>query len=82
MFGLGNLKVKQLHNPKNITCFFIDINSIRNKFDSFCNLISLFVDIFSVAEAKVNNFFPNAQLLIPSFIQNFAWILVEVAQDY
>ena len=77
MFGLGNLKVKQLHNPKNITCFFININSIRNKFDRFCNLISLFVDIFSVAEAKVNNFF-----LIPRFIQNFAWILVEVAQDY
>ena len=61
---LKNLRMK---NPKDIICSYININSIRNKFDNLCDLISKNVDILSVAETKLNPSFPNSQFLIPGF---------------
>ena len=63
---LINLRIK---NPKNIIFFYININSIRNKFDNLCDLISKNVDIISVAETKLDPSFPNSQCLIPSFYE-------------
>ena len=45
-----NLRIK---NSKNIIFSYIIINSIRNKFDNLCDLISKNVDILSVAETKL-----------------------------
>ena len=61
---LKNLRIK---NPKNIVFSYININSIRNKFDNLCDLISKNVDILSVAETKLDPSFPNSQFLIPGF---------------
>ena len=63
---LINLRIK---NPKNIIFFYININSIRNKFDNLCDLISKNVDILSVAETKLDLSFPNSQCLIPGFYE-------------
>ena len=56
---LRNLRMK---NPKNIIFSCININSIRNKFDNVCDLISKDVDILSVAETKLelDPSFPNS----------------------
>ena len=56
-----------MKNPKNIIFSYISINSIRNKFDNLCDLISKNVDILSVAETKLDASFPNSQFLIPGF---------------
>ena len=56
-----------MKNPKNIIFSYIDINSIRNKFDNLCDLISKNVNILSVAETKLDVSFPNSQFLIPGF---------------
>ena len=61
---LRNLRMK---NPKNIIFSYININSIRNKFDNLCDLISKNVDILSVAETKLDSSFRNSQFLIPGF---------------
>ena len=61
---LENFRIK---NPKNIILPCIKINSIRNKFDNNCDFISKNVDIFSVAETKLDLPFPNSQFLIPGF---------------
>ena len=37
------------------------VNSIQNKFDNLCDLISKNVDIPSVAETKLDLSFPNPQ---------------------
>ena len=54
---LGNLRIK---NTKNIIFFYIDINSIWNKFDNLCDLISKNVDILTLAETKLDPSFPNS----------------------
>ena len=61
---LRNLSIK---NPKNIIFSYITINSIRNKFDDLCDLLSKNVDILSVAEIKLDPLFHNSQFLIPGF---------------
>ena len=69
MSGLDSLKVVHLQNSKNITFSYININSIRNKFDSLCSLISSHVDVLSITETKLDHSFPNTELLILNFHQ-------------
>ena len=56
-----------MKNPKNIIFSYININSIRSKFDNLCDLISKNVDILSVAETKLDPSSPNSQFLTPGF---------------
>ena len=64
MSHLGNLRSK---NPKNIIFSYININSIRNKFENLCDMVGKNVDILSIAETKLDSLFPNAQFLLPAF---------------
>ena len=64
-------KAVRLQNPKNIILSYINMNSIRNKFDSPCRLISLHVDTLSTAETRLDYSCLNVQFLIPSFHQPF-----------
>ena len=61
---LGNLRSK---NPKNIIFSYININSIRNKFENLCDIVGNNVDVLSIAETKLDSSFPNAQFLLPGF---------------
>ena len=56
-----------MKSPQNIIFSYININSIRNKFDNLCDLISKNVDILSVGETKLDPSFPNSQFLISGF---------------
>ena len=56
-----------MKNSKNIIFSYININYIRNKFDTLCDLISKNEDILSVTETKLDPSFPNLQFLIPGF---------------
>ena len=64
MSHLGNLRSK---NPKNIIFSYININSIRNKFENLCDILGNNVDVLSIAETKLDSSFPNAQFLLPDF---------------
>ena len=64
MSHLGNLRSK---NPKNIIFSYININSIRNKFENLCDMVGNNVDVLSIAETKLDSSFPNAQFLLPAF---------------
>ena len=45
----------------------MNINSIRNKFDSVRTAIVNYVDIFIAAETKINESFPTDQFAIDGF---------------
>ena len=45
----------------------MNINSIRNKFDSVRVALVDYVDIFIAAETKINESFPTAQFAIDDF---------------
>ena len=45
----------------------MNINSIRNKFDSVRAALVDYVDIFIAAETKINKSFPTAQFAIDGF---------------
>ena len=49
---MRNLRMKY---PKNVIISYININSIRNKFDSFSQIIRGIVDILIIAETKLDS---------------------------
>ena len=55
------VKNYKFENPKNITISHLSINSLRNKFISFEDLIKSKLDIFLVSEMKIDHSFPNQQ---------------------
>ena len=63
MSHLGSLKSK---NPENIIFSYININSIRNRFENL-DIVGNNVDVFSIPETKLDSSFPNAQFLLPAF---------------
>ena len=64
MSHLSNLRSK---NPKNIIFSYININSLRNKFENLCDIVGNNVDALSIAETKLDSSFPIAQFLLPGF---------------
>ena len=58
---LEKLKELRLDNPKNLTFSYLNINSVRNKFDSLQEIVMGKVDTLIVAETKIDASFPTAQ---------------------
>ena len=42
------------NNPSNLNFAYLNINSVRNKFEKLKEIINLNVDIFAIAEAKLD----------------------------
>ena len=61
------LRLNRSKYSKNIIFSYLNINSIRNKFDSVRAAIVNYVDIFIAAETKINESFPTAQFAIDGF---------------
>ena len=59
--SLEKLMELRLNNPNNLTFSYININSVRNKFDSLQEIVMGKVDILVVAETKIDASFPTAQ---------------------
>ena len=66
---LRNLRSK---NAGNIILYYLNINSIPNKFENICELVADNIDILCIAETKLDPSFPNSQFLIPGF-HNYWW---------
>ena len=50
---------------------YLNINSIRNKFSSIPHLIDNNLDIFAIAETKLDSSFPESQFLLPGMRKPF-----------
>ena len=61
------LRLNRSKYSKNIALSYLNINPIRNKFDSVRVAIVNYVDIFIEAETKINESFPTAQFAIDGF---------------
>ena len=61
------LRLNRSKYSKNIIFSYLNINSIRNKFDSVRAAITNYVDILIAAETKINESFPTAQFAIDGF---------------
>ena len=59
--------MKRLKYSKNIIFSYLNINSIRNEFDSVRAAIVNYVDILIAAETKINESFPTSQFAIDGF---------------
>ena len=65
--NIDKLKELRLHNPKNTLFVYLNINSIRNKFQNLCSLLADKVDTVTIAETKLDGSFPTNQFIIKSF---------------
>ena len=54
------LKQFRLNNPKNLILTHLNINSLRNKFETIKIIIEDSFDIFLISETKNDNSFPNS----------------------
>ena len=64
---LDKIKSLRIHNYDNIIFAYLNINSIRNKFDNLKSIINENVDILCIAETKIDESFPTAQFIIPGY---------------
>ena len=65
--SLKDLHRLRIKHPKNVIVSYININSIRNKFENFINFIDKEVDVLVFAETKLDSNFSKAQFQIPGF---------------
>ena len=65
------LKNLRLKNVNRSICAQLNINSLRNKFDSLINIISNNIDILMVSETKLDLSFPTGQFHIHGFSEPY-----------
>ena len=58
---LNGLHEQRLNHPKKIIIGHLNINSIRNKFSGFKDLVLKETDICLLSETKIDDSFPNCQ---------------------
>ena len=58
---LFHIQKQCIENPKNVLIDHLNVNSLRNKFDSIQLLIKEHIDICLLTETKLYNSFPNQQ---------------------
>ena len=61
------LKHFRLNNSKNLILGHLNINSLRNKFETVKNIIEDTFDIFLISETKIDNSFPNSEFSINGY---------------
>lgn len=53
--------------PENPVCSYLNINSIRNKFENLNTMLNSNVDILSIAETKLDSSFPTSQFTMKGY---------------
>ena len=71
--NIDKLKELRLNNLKNILFAYLNINSVRNKFENVCCLLADKVDVVTITETKRDSSFPTNQFLIKGF-QEPLWL--------
>ena len=69
--SFSNLKSVRRKNLRRIIFAHLNINSLRNKFDSLVRQIKGNVDILAISEIKLDESFPEGQFKIPGFRSPF-----------
>ena len=59
------------NNPSNLNFAYLNVNSVRNKFENFKEIINGNVDIFTIAETKLDGSFPTSQFEIEGYYSPF-----------
>ena len=67
MNSLDGLTSLTIHNHSNITLSYLNINSIRKKFDDLKLIVNGNVDILCITETKIDESFSTAQFLLPGY---------------
>ena len=65
------LKDIRISNMNKLIFGYLNINSLRNKFDLFSEQVKGSIDILMVSETKLDDSFPEAQFLIEGFHSPF-----------
>ena len=63
MNSIDGLKSLRIHNHSNITLSYLNVNSVRKKSDDLELTINENADILCIAETKIDETFPTAQVL-------------------
>ena len=61
------IKILKQRNPTNLTCSYLNVNSIRNKFNNLVDMIDQNIDIICLAETKLDDSFPSSNFSIPGY---------------
>ena len=61
------LKNTRLKNPNRLIIAQLNINSLRNKFDSLVQILHNNLDILSISKTKIDSSFPTAQFQIEGY---------------
>ena len=64
---LNDLRSLRIQNPRNIIFSYLNINSIRYKFDNLKTIINENLDILCIAESKIDKSFTTAQFMLPGY---------------
>ena len=67
----NELKRLRLNHPKNLIIGYLNINSVRSKFENFSQMIKTDLDVVIIAETKLDKTFPKNQFLIKGFGEPF-----------
>ena len=67
----SNLESIRKNNSKKIIVAHLTINSIRNKFDYFSDIVKDNIDILMISESKLDDSFHDSQFLIEGFSKTF-----------
>ena len=65
--GICELKQLRNQNPHRIIIGHLNINSIRNTFESLVRFVGNSLDILMVSETKIDDTFPESQFLIEGY---------------
>ena len=66
-FWYEQLKDLKCKNIDNISCAYLNINTVANKFERLVGMIDGNIDIFCIAETKLDSTYPTQQFKIPGF---------------
>ena len=64
---LNGLHEERLNHPKNVIIGHLNINSVRNKFSGFKDLVLKETDICLLSETKIDDSFPNSQFFAEGY---------------
>ena len=68
-------------NPSNLNFAYLNNNSVRNKFEDLIELSNENVDIFTIAETKLDGSFPTAQFEIKGYYSPFCLDITNKSGD-
>ena len=63
----------KIRSPDKLILGHVNINSIRNKFDSLIYMLDKNIDTFLISETKLDDSFPSAQFKIEGFITPYRY---------